>query len=56
MDAWFLRAQALFGLGETGEAETVLRKLLRLDDNHMEAADLLTQIENQAAARDTLRQ
>ncbi len=56
VDAMFLRAQALFGLGDAGRAETLVRELLQVDDNHMEAADLLTQIESRAAANDTLLQ
>jgi Tfp pilus assembly protein FimV len=55
LDAWFLRAQAMFGLGDTGQAETLLRKLLEADDNHVESADLLSQIENRTAPSDSLR-
>jgi tetratricopeptide (TPR) repeat protein len=55
-EADFLRAQALFGLGDTEQAEALLRRVLALDDNHLEAADLLAQIENRAAAGSTLPQ
>ena len=56
VDAGFLRAQALFGLGHAGQAESLLREVLRLDENHMEALDLLVQIESQAPASDVLLQ
>ncbi len=54
LEAGFLRAQAFYGLGELAHAETLLRALLQLDDSHMEAADLLGQIERQTAACDVL--
>ena len=41
IDALFLRAQALTGLGKTGEADTLLRTVLEVDCNHAGAADLL---------------
>jgi tetratricopeptide (TPR) repeat protein len=44
IEAWFLRAQALSGLGRTSEAETLLRQILEIDINHPRAADLLDQI------------
>jgi tetratricopeptide (TPR) repeat protein len=44
IEAWFLRAQALSGLGRTVEAETLLRQILEIDINHASAADLLDQI------------
>ena len=56
LEAGLLRAQAMFGLGDAGRAETLVRELLRLDINCMAAADLLTQIESQTKARDTLLQ
>lgn len=35
----FLRAQSLYGLGRTGEARELLRKVLAMDVNHAAAAD-----------------
>jgi tetratricopeptide (TPR) repeat protein len=40
-NAWFLRAQALFGLGRRGEARRLLRAVLDRDPNHAPAADFL---------------
>jgi tetratricopeptide (TPR) repeat protein len=44
IQAEYLRAQALAGLGRSAEAEEQLRRLLALDRNHTGAADLLRQI------------
>jgi tetratricopeptide (TPR) repeat protein len=41
--AKFLRAQSLFGLHKTSEAEVLLLEVLQLDKNHMGAADLIAQ-------------
>jgi tetratricopeptide (TPR) repeat protein len=38
--ATFLQAQALAGLGDTKRARALLRKVLKLDENHAGAADL----------------
>ncbi len=56
LEAALLRAQALFGLGEAGQAESLLRELLRTDENHIEAAELLVHIESQAPASNVLLQ
>jgi tetratricopeptide (TPR) repeat protein len=45
IEAKFLRAQALAGLDQTAEAETLLRGILDIDMNHTGAADLLDQIQ-----------
>jgi len=45
IEAQFLRAQALAGLEQTAEAETLLRGILEIDINHVGAADLLDQIQ-----------
>jgi tetratricopeptide (TPR) repeat protein len=44
VDARYLRAQALAGMGRTNEAEQLLDELLKLDRNHAGAVDLLQQI------------
>lgn len=44
ISAFFLRAQALYGLDRGGEAEQTLRQVLQMDGNHSGAADLLRQI------------
>lgn len=44
IDALFLRAQALSGLGEPSQAEALLLQVLEMDINHSAAADLLDQI------------
>lgn len=44
IQARFLRAQALLGLGRTSEAEALLLEVLEMDINHSGAADLLDQI------------
>jgi tetratricopeptide (TPR) repeat protein len=41
IDALFLRAQALAGMGRTGESHSLLREVLNLDRNHAGASDLL---------------
>ncbi|WP_255551351.1 DUF5107 domain-containing protein [Granulicella sp. dw_53] len=45
ISAKFLRAQALLGLGRSEQAAALLHEVLRLDQNHTGAADLLTIIE-----------
>lgn len=40
IEAYFLRAQALSGLGQTDEAKQLLEKVLHMDRNHAGAADL----------------
>jgi len=47
MQARFLRAQALVGLGRTSEAEALLLEVLEMDINHSGAADLLDQVRMQ---------
>jgi tetratricopeptide (TPR) repeat protein len=44
IQARFLRAQALVGLGRTSEAKALLLEVLEMDINHSGAADLLDQI------------
>lgn len=52
IEAHFLRAQALSGLGRAVEAEQLLREILKADCNHTGAADLLQQVQtNSSAAR-----
>ena len=46
IDALFLRAQALAGLGRTAESEDLLHEVLRLDRSHAAASDLLKQVGN----------
>jgi tetratricopeptide (TPR) repeat protein len=41
IDACFLRAQALSGLGRADDAKQLLTKVLRMDRNHAGAADLM---------------
>ena len=43
-DALYLRAQALLGLEQPGEAERLLREVLVRDANHTGAADLLSEL------------
>jgi tetratricopeptide (TPR) repeat protein len=40
-EAWFLRAQALYGLGRANEAAALLAEVLQADSNHTGASDLL---------------
>jgi tetratricopeptide (TPR) repeat protein len=47
--AYFLQAQAWFGLGETEKSRELLRRVLELDRNHALAADLSTQLETHSA-------
>jgi tetratricopeptide (TPR) repeat protein len=54
LEADFLRAQALCGLGRTSQAESILSTVLARDCNHMDAADLLAQIERQAEIKDAM--
>jgi tetratricopeptide (TPR) repeat protein len=42
--ATFLRAQAQLGLGNAEKGKTLLKKVLRMDQNHAMAADLMTQV------------
>jgi tetratricopeptide (TPR) repeat protein len=44
IEAAFLQAQALFGLGKTPEAEALLAKILNEDRNHAGAHDLVDQL------------
>jgi tetratricopeptide (TPR) repeat protein len=44
INAAFLQAQALFGLGRTHEAEALLAKILKEDGNHTGAHDLINQL------------
>jgi tetratricopeptide (TPR) repeat protein len=41
IEAYFLRAQALAGLGRSDESKRLLEKVLRMDRNHAGAADLM---------------
>jgi tetratricopeptide (TPR) repeat protein len=50
-EAKFLRAQALAGLGRTGESTSLLKEVLNLDSNHAGAADLLSQLGIEHAER-----
>ena len=43
IDALFLRAQACLGLGRCADAESLLRQVLDLDENHIAAAELQQQ-------------
>ena len=45
IEALFLRGQALFGLGRTGDAKKLMGEVLELNQNHAGAADLLEQID-----------
>jgi tetratricopeptide (TPR) repeat protein len=45
IDAGFLRAQALYGLGHISRAEILLRQVLELDRNHVKASELVNQID-----------
>jgi tetratricopeptide (TPR) repeat protein len=51
--ATFLMAQAKFGLGEIAEARELLTKVLLLDRNHTQAADLLPEVEASLGASKT---
>ena len=42
--AWFLQAQAAFGLGDQATAEACLNKILQRDPSHAPAADLLMDV------------
>jgi len=44
VEALFLRAQALMGLGRGTEPECLLREVLALDGNDADASDLLRQL------------
>jgi hypothetical protein len=44
MEAQYLQAQAMAGLGNSAESEQMLQSVLATDGNHMGAADLLQQI------------
>ena len=44
IDSGFLRAQALFGLGDRDDAEQLLHDILALDANHSGAQDLLAHL------------
>ena len=44
IEAQFLQAQALAGLGQAAEAETLVRKILDINMNHTGAMDHLDQI------------
>ena len=44
VQAEFLRAQALVGIGEVAAAEATLGKVLAMEANHAGAADLLEQV------------
>jgi len=43
--AWFLQAQAAFGLGECAAAEALLQRVLRHDPSHAPAGDLLREVQ-----------
>ena len=43
INALFLRAQAIAGLGQTHESQALLREVLNLDCSHAGASDLLSQ-------------
>ena len=45
IEALFLRGQALFGLGRTGDAKKLIGEVLHMNLNHAGAADLLKQID-----------
>lgn len=49
IDATFLRAQAAYGMGKFAQAESMLRRVLGLDANHVGAEDLLLQLHLQGA-------
>lgn len=44
IEAWYLRAQAMAGMGRAAEAAQLLGELIALDRNHAGAADLLGQM------------
>jgi tetratricopeptide (TPR) repeat protein len=46
IEAKFLRAQALAGLGQTEESSSLLQRILALDGSHAGAADLQSQLSN----------
>jgi hypothetical protein len=48
IEALFLRAQALTGLGRTAESTPLLLEILRIEASHSGAADLRRQIKNAA--------
>jgi tetratricopeptide (TPR) repeat protein len=51
IQASFLQAQALVGMGETERALALLQKVQQLDRNHTEAADLIASLTERVGQR-----